>query len=31
VAQLITLEQVLGVSGGHEAALAFVEQYLDNP
>jgi AcrR family transcriptional regulator len=31
VAQLLTLEQMLGVSGGHEQALAFVEQYLDNP
>jgi AcrR family transcriptional regulator len=30
VAQLIALERALGVSGGHEAALAFVEQYLDD-
>ena len=31
VAQLIALERPLGVSGGHDAALAFIEQYLDNP
>ena len=30
VAQLIALERPLGVSGGHDAALAFIEQYLDN-
>ena len=30
VAQLIALERALGVSGGHDQALAFVEQYLDN-
>ena len=30
VAQLIALERALGVSGGHEQALAFVEQYLDD-
>jgi TetR/AcrR family transcriptional regulator len=30
VAQLVALERALGVSGGHEEALAFVEQYLDN-
>jgi TetR/AcrR family transcriptional regulator len=31
VAQLIALERALGVSGGHEPALAFVERYLDDP
>jgi TetR/AcrR family transcriptional regulator len=30
VAQLVSLERALGVSGGHEQALAFVEQYLDD-
>ena len=30
VAQLIALERPLGVSGGHDATLAFIEQYLDN-
>jgi len=30
VAQLIALERALGVSGGHEHALAFVERFLDN-
>jgi len=30
VAQLIALERALGVSGGHEPTLAFVEQFLDN-
>ena len=29
VAQLIALEQALGVRGGHEQALAFVEQHLE--
>jgi AcrR family transcriptional regulator len=29
VAQLIALERALGVSGGHEQTLAFIEQYLD--
>jgi len=31
VAQLIALERALGVGGGHEQALAFVERYLDEP
>jgi TetR/AcrR family transcriptional regulator len=31
VAQLIALERALGVSGGHEVTLAFVERYLDEP
>jgi len=31
VAQLIALERPLGVSGGHDATLAFIERYLDNP
>ena len=31
VAQLIALERALGVSGGHDEALAFLERYLDNP
>jgi len=31
VAQLIALERALGVSGGHEQALAFVEQHLEIP
>ena len=31
VAQLIALERALGVSGGHDPTLAFVEQYLDDP
>jgi hypothetical protein len=31
VAQLIALERALGVSGGHEGTLAFVERYLDDP
>ena len=31
VAQIIALERALGVSGGHDTTLAFVEQYLDAP
>lgn len=31
VAQLVALERALGVSGGHEPTLAFVERYLDAP
>jgi AcrR family transcriptional regulator len=31
VAQLIALERALGVSGGHDRTLAFIEQYLDDP
>jgi TetR/AcrR family transcriptional regulator len=30
VAQLIALERALGVTGGHEPTLAFVERYLDD-
>lgn len=30
VAQLIALERGLGMSGGHEPTLAFIEQYLDS-
>ena len=30
VAQLVALERALGVRGGHEQALAFVERYLDD-
>lgn len=30
VSQLIALERGLGVSGGHDRTLAFVERYLDN-
>ena len=30
VAQLVALERALGVSGGHEQALAFVERHLDD-
>jgi AcrR family transcriptional regulator len=29
VAQIVALERTLGVSGGHDEALAFVERYLD--
>jgi AcrR family transcriptional regulator len=29
VSQLIAIERVLGVSGGHDEALALIEQYLD--
>jgi len=31
VAQIIALERALGVSGGHDTTLAFVEQFLDEP
>ena len=30
VSQLVALERALGVSGGHEQALAFIEQHLDD-
>jgi AcrR family transcriptional regulator len=31
IAQLIGLERALGISGGHEPTLAFVERHLDEP
>jgi TetR/AcrR family transcriptional regulator len=30
ISQLVALERALGVSGGHDEALAFIEQYLDD-